>query len=88
MLTTILSLIIVILFSALFSGMEIAFVSSNKLLFGIDRNERSTTNYVISRFYSNSNNFISSLLVGNNIVLVIYGILMAKLLNADRKSVV
>ena len=82
MLTTILSLIIVILFSALFSGMEIAFVSSNKLLFGIDRNERSTTNYVISRFYSNSNNFISSLLVGNNIVLVIYGILMAKLLNA------
>lgn len=81
MLTTILSLIVVILFSALFSGMEIAFVSSNKLLFGIDRSKRSTTAYVIDRFYANSNNFISSLLVGNNIVLVIYGILMAKLLN-------
>lgn len=82
MATTILSLVIVILFSALFSGMEIAFVSSNKLLLGIDINERSTTSYVINKFYANSNNFISSLLVGNNIVLVIYGMLMAKLLNA------
>lgn len=82
MTTTILQLIVVILFSALFSGMEIAFVSSNKLLLGIDRNERSTTSHVINKFYANSNNFISSLLVGNNIVLVIYGMLMAKLLNA------
>ena len=82
MTTTILLLIVVIMFSALFSGMEIAFVSSNKLLHGIDRNESSLTSNVINRFYENSNNFISSLLVGNNIVLVIYGILMAKLLNA------
>ena len=82
MTTIILELIIVILFSALFSGMEIAFVSSNKLLLGIDLNERSTTSYIINKFYTNSNNFISSLLVGNNIVLVIYGMLMAELLNA------
>lgn len=82
MTTTILLLIVVILFSALFSGMEIAFVSSNKLLHGIDRNESSMTSNVINKYYENSNNFISSLLVGNNIVLVIYGILMAKLLNA------
>ena len=67
--------------AALFSGMEIAFVSSNKLLHGIDRNEPSLTSSVIHKFYSNSNNFISTLLVGNNIVLVIYGILMAKILN-------
>ena len=80
--TSILALIVVILLSALFSGMEIAFVSSNKLLLGIDLNERSTTSYVINKFYANSNNFISSLLVGNNIVLVIYGMLMAKLLHA------
>ena len=82
MTTTILLLIVVIMFSALFSGMEIAFVSSNKLLHGIDRNESSLTSNVINKFYDNSNNLISSLLVGNNIVLVIYGILMAKLLNA------
>lgn len=82
MTTTILLLIVVIMFSALFSGMEIAFVSSNKLLHGIDRNESSLTSNVINKFYDSSNNFISSLLVGNNIVLVIYGILMAKLLNA------
>ncbi len=79
---TILLLIVVILFSALFSGMEIAFVSSNRLLFGIDKNENSLTVNTVNKYYENSNNFISSILVGNNIVLVIYGILMAKLLNA------
>ncbi len=82
MTTNIILLIIVILFSALFSGMEIAFVSSNKLLHGIDRSERSLTSSAIKKFYSNSNNFISTLLVGNNIVLVIYGILMARILNS------
>ena len=81
MTTIIIELILVILFSALFSGMEIAFVSSNKFLLGLDLNERSTTSYVLNKFYTNSNNFISSLLVGNNIVLVIYGMLMAELLN-------
>lgn len=81
MITNILLLIIVILFSALFSGMEIAFIASNKLLLGIDINSRTITSYAIDKFYNNSNNFVSSLLVGNNIVLVIYGILMAKLLN-------
>ena len=81
MLTLILQLTIVILFSALFSGMEIAFVSSNRLLLGIDQNNRSITSFVINKFYSNSNNFISSLLVGNNISIVIYGMLMAQLLS-------
>ena len=66
---TILLLIVVILFSALFSGMEIAFVSSNRLLFGIDKNENSLTVNTVNKYYENSNNFISSLLVGNNIVL-------------------
>ena len=82
MITDIILLIVVILFSALFSGLEIAFVASNKLLMGIDMNNRTITSFAIDKFYSNSNNFVSSLLVGNNIVLVIYGILMAKLLNA------
>ena len=82
MTTNIILLIIVILFSALFSGMEIAFVSSNKLLHGIDRSERSLASDIINKFYANSNNFVSTLLVGNNIVLVIYSILMAKILNS------
>lgn len=82
MTTNIILLIVVILFSALFSGMEIAFVSSNKLLLGIDSGNRSLASSAINKFYSNSNNFISSLLVGNNIVLVIYGILMARILNS------
>ena len=82
MLTLLLQLAIVILFSALFSGMEIAFVSSNRLLLGIDQNNRSLTSFVIDKYYSNSNNFISSLLVGNNISIVIYGMLMAQLLNS------
>ena len=82
MLTLLLQLAIVILFSALFSGMEIAFVSSNRLLLGIDQNNRSATSFVIDKFYSNSNNFISTLLVGNNISIVIYGMLMTQLLNS------
>ena len=84
---TILQLVVVILFSALFSGMEIAFVSSNKLLMGIDLNDKGIRSYVTNKYYSNSNNFVSSLLVGNNIVLVIYGILMAKLLMEPLNSI-
>lgn len=81
MTTIIISLIIVILFSALFSGMEIAFVASNKFLMEIDMSNKTLTSRILDKFYRNSNNFVSSLLVGNNIVLVIYGILMAHLLN-------
>ena len=81
MTTTIISLIVVILFSALFSGMEIAFIASNKFLMEIDMSNNTATSRILDKFYRNSNNFVSSLLVGNNIVLVIYGILMANLLN-------
>jgi CBS domain containing-hemolysin-like protein len=62
--------------------MEIAFVSSSKLRFEMDREEQGFSARLIDTFYRHPNSFISTLLVGNNIALVIYGILMAKIVTA------
>lgn len=71
----------VLIFSAFFSGLEIAYVSSSKLRFEMEREEQTFSARLIDTFYRHPNNFISTLLVGNNIALVIYGILMTQIIN-------
>jgi len=71
---------ITLLFSAFFSAGEIAFVSSNKLFFELENKSSSFTFKILNRFYSNANQFISCMLLGNNIALVIYGLFMARAL--------
>lgn len=69
------------LLSGFFSGMEIAFVSSNRMLAEMDRDGNAITKKLLSIFYSHPNGFVSTMLVGNNIVLVLYGILIARMLD-------
>lgn len=68
--------------SAFFSGMEIAFVSSNRLLAEMDREKNGIAQKCLTVFYKNPNGFVSTMLVGNNIVLVVYGILFAQIFDA------
>jgi CBS domain containing-hemolysin-like protein len=78
--TTILLIIITLLFSAFFSGMEIAFVTSNKLRMQMDLQKETLTSSILSIFYAHPDRYISTILVGNNIALVVYGMQMAELL--------
>ena len=72
--------IVSMLLSALFSGCEMAYVTSDRVRVEIDVKQGGIIARIIDRFYANSEFFISSILVGNNIVLVIYGMAAAALL--------
>ena len=77
--TYFIGILVTMVMSAFFSGMEIAFVSSNRMLAEMDKEKNDFVQKILSVFYSHPNGFVSTMLVGNNIVLVLYGILFAEI---------
>lgn len=77
---SLLIILVCLLLSAFFSGMEIAFLASNKLRIEIDKSNKGITQALIDLFVSHSGMYITTILVGNNVVMVIYGIFMSDLL--------
>lgn len=76
MLATDMVIVACLVLSAFFSGMEIAFVSSNRIFIEIEKQQKGITARLLKWFTKDPSRFIASMLVGNNIALVIYGIFM------------
>lgn len=76
----VITIAVMLTFSAFFSGMEIAFLGRNRLREEIDRKQSPMFNYIAEIFSRNSSNYITTILVGNNIALVIYSMMMTELL--------
>ena len=72
---------VMLLLSAFFSGMEIAFLSSNKLRIEIESENRSVTQRLIEFFLTKPGMYITTILVGNNVVMVVYGAEMSELMH-------
>lgn len=79
-LTTVVVIAVMLLFSAFFSGMEIAFLGRNRLREEIDRKQNPMFNHIADLFSRNASNYITTILVGNNIALVVYSMFMSQLL--------
>ena len=73
-------IIICLILAALFSGMEIAFVSSNKIYLEIEKKQQNFLSKILTKLTEKPSKFIASMLIGNTIVLVIYGFFMGELL--------
>ena len=79
---TLVIMLVALFFSALFSGLEIAFVSADRLRFQMDVERHTFSSRLLERFFRNPNIYISTMLVGNNIALVVYSTMMAHLIEA------
>ena len=79
--------VVSLMFSALFSGTEIAFITSDRVRTELDVKKGGPIGAIINRFYANTEFFISSILVGNTVMLVIYGMGAAKLLEPWLESI-
>ncbi|MBN2743263.1 MAG: HlyC/CorC family transporter [Marinilabiliaceae bacterium] len=73
-------ILILLILSAFFSGCEMAFLSINKLLLELNRSKHPILFKILNLFVSHPGTFITTMLIGNNIVLVLYGLLMGQLL--------
>ncbi|MGO4905663.1 hemolysin family protein [Flavobacterium sp. W20_MBD1_R3] len=73
-------IILCLILSAFFSGMEIAFVSSNKIYLEIEKKQRGFVSKILTKLTEKPSKFIVSMLIGNNITMVVYGFFMGELL--------
>ena len=73
-------IILCLILAALFSGMEIAFVSSNKIYLEIEKKQQNFLSKILTKLTEKPSKFIASMLIGNTIVLVVYGFFMGELL--------
>lgn len=78
--TAVLIILLTLLFSAFFSGMEIAFVSANKIHIEIEKKQAGFLARVLTKLTQRPSKFIATMLIGNNIALVVYGLYMGDLL--------
>lgn len=78
--TDIAIIVIALLFSAFFSGMEIAYISANKIYLEIEKKQSGLLSKLLTKLTAKPSKFIATMLVGNNIALVIYGFFMGELL--------
>ena len=78
--TQVVLIVVCLLFSAFFSGLEIAYISRNKLNFEIKSKSKSVFGKIFALFNRNNSELIATMLIGNNLSLVMYGLIMAQLL--------